>query len=251
MAQEKPYDYRLYSQDRQSLVATRPLPDGMVVEQKVEPRDHSPRIKIGLRPRFNYRHDLRQLPISTTTPLRRRRPSTPIPIGPGRRPRSAEESAPRRLWSSQDDLERTAGKDLRVVAARPRLDERRRHRATPPYPLPSNAPPGRESVSRRQPTEGERAEGGGLPVTREGKKVCELNYFFSSTCKRFTCFWTDFSSVAKFQYTSFQNGKRHTVLERATKATHGTECGCYYRARRVRHAEPFFVLCQFLAAVGG
>jgi hypothetical protein len=70
----------------------------MVVEQKVEPHDHSPQIKIGLRPRFNYRHDLRQLPISTTTPLRRRRPATPIPIGPGRRPRSAEESATRAAY---------------------------------------------------------------------------------------------------------------------------------------------------------
>jgi hypothetical protein len=46
MAREEPNDHYLYSQDRQSPLTASPLPDGMVIKQKVEPRYCSPRIKV-------------------------------------------------------------------------------------------------------------------------------------------------------------------------------------------------------------
>jgi hypothetical protein len=112
-----------------------------------------PEPRSALRPRSDQRHDRRRLHNGTAqgnashlNPHRTWGKTQMINRGT---------NDPHRLWSSQDDLEHAANKDLRVVAARPRPDERHRCRATPMRPLPSTTPLAREGVSRHPPSEGE------------------------------------------------------------------------------------------------
>jgi hypothetical protein len=120
-----------------SPLAASPLPKGMVIEQKVERRDSSPKPGLALRPISDQRLNRCRLTNTTTTPLHRRRPATQSPPNPQIDRGTGD---PRRPWSLQDDLKHASDKDF--LHHRCKASPRRvlLSRATPLHPFLSTMP---------------------------------------------------------------------------------------------------------------